>query len=56
MIKEGTPVMMHFLQKEKGIAEPKFNRSTQTHELKGEPMDYVANMTTTAIPNHRDTA
>lgn len=56
MLKEGTPMLMHFLKKEDGVVEPKYNGRNQTHELKGKATDYIASMTTTAIPNHRDTA
>lgn len=56
MSKEGTPVMMHFLKKEISISEPTYDRKNQVHNLNRKPKDYLANMTTTAIPNHRDTA
>lgn len=55
-MKEGMPAMMHFRKTERPVAEPRYNRDTQTHELTGTPIDHIANFTTTAIPNHRDTA
>ena len=55
-MKEGTPAMMRFRKMEKQVAEPRYDRLTQTHELNGAPIDHIANFTTTAIPNYRDTA
>jgi len=51
-----TPFMMNFIIKEKSLKEPKYDPNTQLHQLVGTRKDNLANMTTTAIPNHRDTA
>lgn len=52
----GKPFMMHFIERQEKAKEPKYNAGTQLHSLVGKTKENIANFTTTAIPNHRDTA
>ena len=48
------PFMASFIEFEKSVQEPIFDELTQVHNLEGADNEYIANMTTTAKPNHRD--
>jgi hypothetical protein len=52
---ERKPFMANFIEIEEPIQEPEFDELTQVHKLEGSNDEYIANMTTTAIPHHRDT-